>query len=187
MKVERKILEFGRLLRKYGMKVSITQIEDALKAVAEMGLERDKFYHALRCVMVTERAELDLFDNLFNFFFSSSYPHQRNPEDTGNSLPDSPEKNRCFEREVTGILDEQDAGRKGEKQVIKATGKIPAGILVRAVQEGDYAVLRYLAEQGVKNLGRLSKSDYKNMDFLIEKAKENISWNEAVKQLLPKV
>jgi uncharacterized protein with von Willebrand factor type A (vWA) domain len=67
--LEEKILEFGRLLRKGGINISVTQITAALEAVALVGLVQDDFYTALVSTLITDQMNLPLFDKLFRLFF----------------------------------------------------------------------------------------------------------------------
>jgi len=69
--VEARLVEFARLLRQNGVRVSPVEVSDAGRAVALVGLdERDAFRAALRSTMVKRASDVELFDQLFALYFS---------------------------------------------------------------------------------------------------------------------
>ena len=98
--MEKKILEFSRLLRRAGVNVSLPQIETAVKAVAVLGLNRSDFYQALRCTLVTEKADLPLFDKLFNLYFTMPPCRQETDKNTATSPPQAKENDEEHQQEV---------------------------------------------------------------------------------------
>lgn len=64
------IMSFARLLRMEGVGVSTAQLITALKGVACTGLEnRDDFYWTLRCTLVSNSREIEIFDICFKAFW----------------------------------------------------------------------------------------------------------------------
>ncbi|HAA89999.1 MAG: Uncharacterized protein XD63_0792 [Thermoanaerobacterales bacterium 50_218] len=180
--MEKRILEFCRLLRKYGLVVSFSQVIDALKAVAEVGFDPDDFYHALRAILVVEQEDLPLFNNLFKLYFQQPMSKYKKPKDTkATDSDDAGETEGGKGIEMAESADGAGMGTEGERLPPGS----PAQLLVKAVREGNYPLLRALADMGVRNLGKLEPDDFKRLDALIEQAKRSIGWDEALEILFP--
>ncbi len=69
--MERSLHRFVRLLRVHGMRVSVSEALDAMRATALPGTlaDRETLRHALRVVLVKDRRDEELFDELFDRFF----------------------------------------------------------------------------------------------------------------------
>jgi hypothetical protein len=66
----RNILNFAYLLRSEGMWISMAQLLTALKGVAYTGVgNRNDFYRALHCAMVSNSHEMEIFDRCFKIFW----------------------------------------------------------------------------------------------------------------------
>jgi uncharacterized protein len=69
--VEARLVEFARLLRQNGVRVSPAEVADAGQALAAIGVgERDAVRAALRATLVKRAADVSLFDALFAIYFS---------------------------------------------------------------------------------------------------------------------
>ena len=81
------IIEFGRLLRKGGVKVSVDQISTALEAVALVGFAYEDFYMALFTILITDQMDRPLFDKLFRLYFYRCPQMRRIPNPHNNAIP----------------------------------------------------------------------------------------------------
>jgi uncharacterized protein len=63
---------FVRLLRVFGLRVSVSEATDAMRCTAQPGVlaERETLREALRMSLIKDRRDNDLFDELFTAFFS---------------------------------------------------------------------------------------------------------------------
>src|SRR5947209_15667581 len=69
--MEDKLVEFANLLRQNGVRVSLAETLDAVRASDVTGLgERDLFRSALRTTMVKRASELPVFEELFDVYFT---------------------------------------------------------------------------------------------------------------------
>jgi len=69
--MERRVIEFTDLLRRNGLRVSISEHIDAFRTLALLGLgDRQILRDALRASMVKRASDLPLFDELFDLYFS---------------------------------------------------------------------------------------------------------------------
>ncbi len=76
--MQKKILEFTNILRKSGVRVSTSETIDAFQALDELSLdEREIFRDALRATMVKRGADIPVFDQIFDLFWSGFYDSLR--------------------------------------------------------------------------------------------------------------
>ena len=69
--MQEKLVEFAKLLRENGVRVSLAETLDAFSASQITGLsERDSFRAALRATMIKRSSELPVFEELFDVYFS---------------------------------------------------------------------------------------------------------------------
>jgi uncharacterized protein with von Willebrand factor type A (vWA) domain len=69
--VEDRLVEFGRLLRHHGVRVSPAEVADAVRAAALVGVgEREALRAAARATLVKRAADAVVFDRLFDLYFS---------------------------------------------------------------------------------------------------------------------
>jgi len=77
-----RVVQFIAGLRAAGVRVSLAESQDALRAVEQMGvMNRDAFRSALRATLVKEHADQPIFDKLFPLYFSSGGPPFIPPEE----------------------------------------------------------------------------------------------------------
>lgn len=64
------IVHFARALRKAGVGVGTSQVQNAIEAVERAGFtKRGDFYHALRATLITRPEHLETYHQVFNFFW----------------------------------------------------------------------------------------------------------------------
>ena len=69
--MEARLVEFARVLRQNGVRVSPAEVADAARAAALVGLaDRDAFRGALRSTLVKRAADVAVFDRVFDLYFS---------------------------------------------------------------------------------------------------------------------
>jgi uncharacterized protein with von Willebrand factor type A (vWA) domain len=80
--VQKKIVEFTNLLRKSGVRVSMAESIDAVRALDELSLgDREVFQDALRATTVKRSADIPTFDQLFELYWSAFYDNLRDAFD----------------------------------------------------------------------------------------------------------
>jgi uncharacterized protein with von Willebrand factor type A (vWA) domain len=168
--METKILEFCRLLRQGGLRISFTQIADVLKATATLGFERSNFYQALSCILVCDQADQPLFDKLFRLYFYTL--HSVDDHHAANKpAADEPETVAQLVATASGM----GMGR--------GAGASPMLLLVKAVCESDYQLLQNIAKVAMKSLGPLESTALHDKEQLLVEARVGIGWYEAVNRL----
>ncbi|MDT7885308.1 MAG: hypothetical protein RQ891_10710, partial [Thermoflexus sp.] len=73
--MDERILQFIRALRATGVRVSVAESADALRAVEQVGvMDRETFKAALRTALVKEARAIPIFEELFSLFFGLGEP-----------------------------------------------------------------------------------------------------------------
>lgn len=139
--VEARLVEFARVLRQNGVRVSPAEVADAARAATLVGLsERDAVRGALRSTMVKRAADVSVFERLFDLYFSG----------LGRVLDG-------LERSLVGALEESGLLSGHDLAMVAATLRRLAGDLsplARAALAGDAA-----------EVGRLLRGAALEIDF----------------------
>lgn len=110
--MQRKIVEFGNLLRKSGVRVSVAESIDAFDALDHLSLdEREIFKDALRASMVKKSDDINTFDQLFDLYWSGFYDELRSSfDEAAGGLPEGMDMSELMERlqELMAQMDPQD-------------------------------------------------------------------------------
>lgn len=81
-----RIVEFVQALRAAGVRVSLAESADSMRALEQIGItERELFRQALRATLVKEHADFPIFDQLFPIFFNVGPPPMQQAGDSGLS------------------------------------------------------------------------------------------------------
>jgi uncharacterized protein with von Willebrand factor type A (vWA) domain len=129
--VEARIVEFARLLRQSGVRVSPSEGADAVRAAALAGTgDRASFRAALRATLVKRGADVPVFDRLFELHFSG----------LGRVL-DRLERSLLRDLAESGILEGDEL-----EMAARTLGRLAGGLspLARAALDGDAALLARL-------------------------------------------
>lgn len=88
--MEKSVLLFADCLRRHGMRVSSTEIVDAMRCAALPGMlaNRSRLHAALRCCLVTKTSDIETFDSVFALFFSLQKVDTQIARELGNALGD---------------------------------------------------------------------------------------------------
>lgn len=136
--MDAKLVEFCHALRENGIRVSVSEVLDGLRAVARIGIEdRETVRATLRATTVKRGVDVPVFDSLFDLFFSGlSTAIQAVNEATGEALELDPEALAKLLADLERLA--EDAG-------------IELSDLAQALLEGDVGslerLLRAAAEQ----------------------------------------
>ncbi|MEG2406964.1 MAG: hypothetical protein RSB05_07825, partial [Clostridiales bacterium] len=68
--MEKTIINFAQALRMGGMKIALSEIIDALKALELFGIENpNKFYQLLKATLLKDQSDSAIFDLAFRLYF----------------------------------------------------------------------------------------------------------------------
>ncbi|HTP49856.1 MAG TPA: VWA domain-containing protein [Anaeromyxobacteraceae bacterium] len=129
--VEERIVEFARLLRQAGVRVSPSETADAVGAAALAGAgERASFRASLRATLVKRGADAPVFDRLFELYFSRI-----------GRVVEGLERSLLGDLAESGVLEGDDL-----EMAARTLSRLAAGLspLARAALSGDPALLARL-------------------------------------------
>ncbi|MBN2298039.1 MAG: hypothetical protein JXM72_05570 [Deltaproteobacteria bacterium] len=179
--LEKKVVEFARLLRRFNINTSYSGIADALEAITFLGPDREDFFNALKATLIKQRADIPVFVSLFRIYFGDK-PQGPPKEATGDPFEGPPDGSDDG-RETARVEGGNSPGVVTEQLTRSRNQGEPYLLLIKAVRENDYDMLQYLAHQGVQNLGLVYPQDVNNAQTLVKKAKETIGWQKAIDEL----
>lgn len=112
--MDKRIVDFIRVMRAAGVRISLAESVDALKGVENVGVtERDLFRAALKTTLVKEAKDQGTFDYFFPLFFGDSQPPMQN-------IPDnmSQEDQEKLQQALQSLMGDLDALRELLRQLI---------------------------------------------------------------------
>lgn len=112
--MDKRIVDFIRVMRAAGVRISLAESVDALKGVENVGVaERDLFRAALKTTLVKEAKDQGTFDYFFPLFFGDSQPPLQN-------IPDnmSQEDQEKLQQALQSLMGDLDALRELLRQLI---------------------------------------------------------------------
>ena len=120
--MQARIVEFTNLLRKSGVRVSVSEAIDAFEALDELSLEeRELFKDALRTSMIKWGDEIPTYDQLFDLFWSGFYDSLRESfGDMGGALAEAGIDLEELLRQIAEQMGEIDAGNLDLAELAKA-------------------------------------------------------------------
>lgn len=101
-----RLIDFIAALRAAGVRVSVAESADALRAMAAAGVaDRELFRLALRATLVKEARDRESFDELFPSFFGAGAPPMPNQPSSGMSDDDQQKFNEAMEQMLQQMLE----------------------------------------------------------------------------------
>ena len=153
--MEDRIVEFVRGLRSAGVRVSLAESLDAMKAVAILGVtEKALFQETLRATLIKESSDFALFDELFPLFFGSGGPPMQSAlEDLS---PDEQEMLRAALEAMSGrlqrLLDWLTSGHGPTAEELEALAKLAGASWANDPREARWISRRMLRQMGYQHM-----------------------------------
>jgi len=177
--MDQRIVEFITALRSSGVRISLAESADALKAIATVGvLDRETFKHALKATLVKEPADVPAFEQFFPIYFGHEGPPLQPPQglnaEQQAQLQQAIEQLREQLRQLMHMLAQgQRPSREQLEQYARQAGINPGmrgnrqlqswmtermlrrmGLTPEQVKEALEALLKQLKQQGMSAEGR---------------------------------
>ena len=112
--MEQRMIEFIRALRAAGIRISISESQDAMFGVDAIGLHNlDAFKAALRTTLVKEHRDRPKFDYFFPLFFSSNEPPL---QDIMNNL--TPEQQELLQQALQSLMGDMNSLQEMMQQLL---------------------------------------------------------------------
>jgi hypothetical protein len=150
-----RIVDFIAALRAMGVRVSLAESQDALRAVEQMGvMEREAFRVALKTTLVKEAADGPTFDRLFPLFFSAGAPPMVNG--LGDLSPEEQamlrEALRQMAAEIARRMRQLAEGRSLSREELERLGQQAGLPNARSPYQQSWITRRMLQQLGLNNL-----------------------------------
>ncbi len=178
--MQERIIQFARGLRAAGVRVSISETIDAMRAVETLGItEKEPFRESMRATLVKDFDDMAIFDQLFPLYFGSDGPPLQNAFEELN-----PDEQGMLEQALDGLsgrikalMDWLTSGEGPTKEELEQLAQ-QAGIQwAETPQEGRWVTRRMLQKMG---FGQLEEQ----LQQLIQKLQEMGMSQESIQKLL---
>ena len=156
--MERVLREFIEVLRNNGLRVSISENLEALRAVSEVGVERrDDFRAALRTTLIKSSRDLPAFEDLFEIFFSGLGNLLRRDQEQLLQKFASPKAFQEFLQQLAQFLQEQgiELSELGRAILFRDTGRLEE-LIRQAGEAAELGRIRNLLQEGFFTRGVLN-------------------------------
>ena len=152
-----RLIEFVRGLRAAGVRVSLAESMDALRAVEIMGItDKDLFRESLRATMVKDSRDFAAFDELFPLYFGSGGPVMQNAMD--DLSPDEQEMLQAALSALSGrlqqLMDWLTSGEGPTKEELEELANRAGAQWAENPQQGRWVTRRMLQQMGFASSGR---------------------------------
>ncbi|KNZ71200.1 VWA containing CoxE family protein [Thermincola ferriacetica] len=178
--MEEQILYFCRLLRKAGIKVSVSEVNDCLKGLRLTGLSKPVFYQTLKSTLVKDHAFSRTFDKLFAIFFERLLMLPENEAGAHRGYGEIARQRR--ELMATENFAENFFTHAGTGQGAGDSGSYK-DVFVHLIRLGDHSLYRAYIDKGLKSLCDLQQESIIDIDELVRKVKVYLEWNMGINQL----
>jgi len=170
--MQKKIIEFTNLLRKSGIRVSVSEAIDAFNALDEISLDdRELFRNAMRTSMVKRGDEIATYDELFDLFWSGFYDNLKNA--FGDMEGELGEMGIDLEQLLSQIAE----------LMRNMDGDLDLGELAQAMLTQDLAQLENLIRQAAEQAGSQRIENMLQVGFFSRRTTEQLGMEGAGQQL----
>jgi len=167
-----KVVEFTNLLRKSGIRVSVSEAIDAFEGLDELALDdRALFKDALRSTMVKRGDEIPTYDELFDLFWSGFYDNLR------SSFAD-------MQQQLGGEgIDLEDLLRAMAEQMGQMQGDMDLSELAKALLTQDLSTLEQLIRDAADAAGTDRIENMLQVGFFSRRTAEQLDMEGTAGQL----
>lgn len=166
--MDARIVEFIRGLRAAGVRVSLAESTDALRAVDVLGVaDQDLFRQSLRATLVKDADDFAAFNELFPLYFGSGGPVMQNAADDLSSDEEDMLRQALeqFSGRLQQLLEWLTSGEGPTKEELEALAERAGIQWANNAQEGRWVSRRMLQQMG---FGQLEEQMQQLIDKLLE-------------------
>jgi hypothetical protein len=169
--LDQRIVEFVAALRSAGVRVSLAESADSMRAIEAIGvIDRALFRNALKATLIKEPADVKPFDQLFPNFFGSEGPEMQAPEGLSEEeqqmLNDALEELRERIREVMKML------ANGERPSRERLREAAQHAGMREGQRANPQVQKWLTERMLREMNLTPEQLRDAIEALMKQLKE---------------
>ena len=153
-----RIVEFVQALRAAGVRVSLAESADSLRAIEQLGaMDRSLFRAGLRATLVKEQRDFAMFDQLFPAFFEIGPPPMQQPGQSGMSDEQQAQMDAAMQQmmqqlsaRLQALLERLMAGQQLTREELEAMAQ-QAGM--QRARSASPQMQRYISNQMQRQMG----------------------------------
>jgi uncharacterized protein len=178
--MDNRIVEFIRGMRAAGVRISLAESIDALKAVETLGVtDKVRFRESLRTTLVKESNDFPVFNELFPLYFGSEGPPLQNALE--EMSPDEQEMLEAALSALSGRLEKLmewlTSGEGPTKEELEELARRAGAQWANNPEDGKWVTRRMLRQMGFEHLEEM-------LQQLVQKLQEMGMSQEAIEKLL---
>ncbi len=153
--MDERIIEFVRGLRAAGVRVSVSESIDALRAVHVLGIQdKERFRGSMRATLVKDADDIQLFEELFPLFFGSGGPSLQNALEELNADEQQMLQAalEALSGRLQGLMDWLTSGEGPSKEELEELARQAGVNWADNAQEGRWVTRRMLQKMGFSHL-----------------------------------
>ena len=171
--MDQRIVEFISALRSSGVRVSLAESADAIRAIDAVGIiDRETFKNALKATLVKEPADVPAFDRAFPLYFGHEGPPMQPPEglskEQQEQLQNALEQLKQSLRQMMQMLAN---GEKPSKEQLEQYAK-QAGINAMGRMRQNQQVQEWLTERMLREMGLTPEQLKEAIEALMKQLKQ---------------
>lgn len=169
--MDQRIVEFITALRSSGVRVSLAESADAMKAICTVGvLDRETFKNALKATLVKEPADVPTFDQMFPLYFGHEGPPMQPPQ--GLSKEQQQQLQRAIEQlrqQLRQLMQMLAQGQQPSKEQMQQYAR-QAGI--NKNMRGNQQMQQWLTERMLREMGLTPEQLKDALEALMKQLKQ---------------
>lgn len=169
--MDQRIVEFITALRSSGVRVSLAESADAMKAIDAVGvMDRETFKHALKATLVKEPADVPSFEQLFPLYFGHEGPPMQPPQ--GLSKEQQQQLQRAIEQlrqQIRQLMQMLAQGQQPTREQMQQYAR-QAGI--NKNMRGNRQVQQWLTERMLREMGLTPEQVKEALEALLKQLKQ---------------
>ncbi len=152
--MDQRIVEFISALRSSGVRVSLAESADAIRAINAVGMmDRETFKNALKATLVKEPADVPAFDRAFPLYFGHEGPPMQPPEGLSKEQQEQLQKAlEQLKQSLRQMMQMLANGQKPSKEQLEQYAK-QAGINAMGRMRQNQQVQEWLTERMLREMG----------------------------------
>ena len=171
--MDQRIVEFVTALRSQGVRVSLAETADAVRAISAVGmLDREMFKSALKATLIKEPADVKSFDQAFPLYFGHEGDPLQSPEgltkEQQEQLQNAIDELREQIKQLMQMLAQ---GQQPSKEQMEQFAK-QAGLNMQRMQSANPEVREWLTERMLRQMGLTPEQVRDALEALMKQLKQ---------------
>jgi len=171
--MDQRIVEFVTALRGQGVRVSLAETADAVRAISAVGmLDREMFKNALKATLIKEPADVEAFDQAFPLYFGHEGDPLQSPEGLNQEQQEQLQNAIDQLREqIKQMMQMLAQGQQPSKEQMEQFAK-QAGLNMQRMRSANPEVREWLTERMLRQMGLTPEQVRDALEALMKQLKQ---------------